>query len=67
MWPLQPPTNPNPPEVLTQQIASQRILSFHLDARYSSLYVIAEDGSLIELNIIQYINGDKMPYVYLFS
>lgn len=41
LWPLQSPTNPNPPEVLSQQISSNKIISIDLDAKYTYLYAVS--------------------------
>jgi hypothetical protein len=67
LWPLQRPTNPNPPEVTTQQVSSHRILNIFLDAKLVYLYVVGENGSIGQLQINQYINGEQMPYVYIFN
>ena len=67
LWPLQPPTNPSPPEVFTQHVSSHKIISLKLDVRLTSLYALSENGSVIQLQISQYINNELMPYVFIFS
>lgn len=67
LWPLQSPTNPNPPAVFTQQVSSARIISLALDAKYTFLYAISENGTIAQLQMRQFINGQPMPYVYIFS
>ena len=41
LWPIQEPTNPNPPEVLTTQISSHKILSLFLDAKLTNIYALS--------------------------
>jgi hypothetical protein len=67
LWPLQSPSNPNPPSVLTQQVCSARIITIALDAKYTYLYSISENGTITQLQMKQYINAQPMPYVYIFS
>lgn len=67
LWPLQSPTNPNPPSVLTQQVSAHRLIGLALDANYSCLYATAENGTIVQLQMRQVINGQAMPYVYIFS
>ena len=67
MWPIQEPTNPNPPDDFTVQVSSSKILSLFLDAKLTNLYAVSEDSSIVQLQVHQYINGDEMPYVYIFS
>ena len=67
LWPIQEPTNPNPPEVLTTQISSHKILSLFLDAKLTNIYALSENSTVTQLQITQYINGEQMPFVYIFS
>ena len=67
LWPLQEPTNPNAPDSFTTQVSSSKILSIFLDAKLSNIYVVGEDSSIVQLQISQYINGDPMPFIYVFS
>jgi hypothetical protein len=46
LWPLQDPSNPNPPEVLTQQVSSHKILSISIDAKLTNLYVISDNAMI---------------------
>ena len=57
LWPIQEPTNPNPPDVFSVQVSSSRIISIFLDAKLTNLYVVSEDSSIVQLQINQYING----------
>ena len=57
LWPLQSPTNPNPPAVASQQVCSTRILNMFLDAKLVNLYVVSENGVVLQLGVSQYING----------
>lgn len=41
LWPLQSPTNPNPPLVFTQQVSCTRLISLFLDAKYTFLYAVS--------------------------
>jgi hypothetical protein len=67
LWPLQSPTNPNPPAVFTQQVSCTRLISLFLDAKYTFLYAVSENGTIAQLVMRQFINGQAMPYVYIFS
>lgn len=67
LWPLQLPTNPNPPEVFVQQISSHKILSLSIDAKLTHLYVICSNGTINQCEIKQFINGEQMPYIYSFN
>ncbi len=67
LWPLQSPTNPNPPIVFSQQVSSHRILNIFLDAKLVNLYAVGDNGLVEQLQVSQYINGEQMPYVYVFS